>query len=202
MIRHYKLFLFSGFIVFVLPFVGIPQVWKSAVLFVIGGILIVISLSYRHILRAQSSNEDEVFVDSVQESKRGNYESEVDVAHSFPPHRVDEEIEDEDSDDLDDSEELEIEVLEIIDGDSDIEDLEEIEESDLEAGEVEEEVEEVVNLVSKEETTSYSEEDEQTQVIDNEEVVIEIKKKTKATKIETEEKPKRKRGRPRKIKEA
>lgn len=197
MIRHYKLFLFSGFIVFVLPFVGIPQVWKTAVLFVIGGILIVISLSYRHILRAQSSNEDEVFVDSVQESKRGNYESEVDVAHSFPPHRVDEEIEDEDSDDLDDSEELEIEVLEIIDGDSDIEDLEEIEESDLEVGEVEE----VVNLVSKEETTSYSEENVQTES-DDEEEVIEIKKKTKATKIETEEKPKRKRGRPRKIKES
>jgi len=191
MIRHYKLFLFSGFIIFVLPFLGIPQVWKSAALFIVGGILIIVALSYRHILRAQDSNEDEVYVDSVQESKREVYENEVDVAHSFPPNRVEEEVEEEEPKDSDESEELDIEVLEIIDGDSDIEDLEEIEESDLVTEEV---VEDIAVLSSKEEI--YAEEEIKPE--EKEEEVVEIKKKTK--KEEVEEKPKRKRGRPRKVK--
>lgn len=197
MIRHYKLFLFSGFIIFILPFLGIPQVWKSIFLFIIGGILIIISLSYRHILRAQNSNEDDVYVDSIQESKKEFYENDTEITRSFPSTQNAEESEDNFSEVDEEEIGAEIEVLEMIDGDAEIDDLEEF---DLVDGEVEEEV---IKVTSKEDILSYFGEGEQelNQLVSHDEELIVDKKKNPKKKEITEEKAKRKRGRPKKIKE-
>jgi len=187
MIRHYKLFLFSGFIIFILPFLGIPQEWKTAVSFIVGGILIIISLSYRHILRMQNSNEDEVYIDSLQESKKMMYQDEVEIYKSFPPKEqdsFDDKNIDEESAEIETEEEIEpeeeveieeeiIEIVEMEDGDVDsISDIEDIEHDNM---------------------PSFIEEEPEP------EKKPEPKKATKKKK-EADEKPKKKRGRPRKVK--
>lgn len=67
MIRNYKLFLGLGLITLVIPFLGIPEIFKNIILFAVGFILIILGLVYRSVSRRNSSFEEETFLESGED---------------------------------------------------------------------------------------------------------------------------------------
>lgn len=77
--KNYKLFLTLGIVILIVPFLGFPEVVGSVILFIIGVILIVVSLMYRtHFSMSFDDSHDErsetIYVDSnvqvVKEKKK------------------------------------------------------------------------------------------------------------------------------------
>ena len=65
MIGGYKLLLWIGILVIVLPFIGVPVFWKEIVLFFIGIILVSQSLFIQHKKKMfLDAKDEEVFVEN------------------------------------------------------------------------------------------------------------------------------------------
>lgn len=66
MIGGYRLLMWIGVIIIVLPFIGVPSLWKEIILFLIGIILIAQSLFIRHQEKMIVNNnpEEKVFVEN------------------------------------------------------------------------------------------------------------------------------------------
>ena len=70
MISNYKLFLWLGIILLLIPFLGIPQSWKDFILFVVGLILVAIGVFQRNHEKMgdRDEHEEEIFIESDNQS--------------------------------------------------------------------------------------------------------------------------------------
>lgn len=65
MTKHYRILFALGFIVFILPFLGIPDTYKVIIQFVVGFILILLSSLYRFWYKEnKKGHEEAVFEES------------------------------------------------------------------------------------------------------------------------------------------
>ncbi len=67
MIGGYRLLLWMGIIIIVLPFIGVPSLWKEIILFLVGLILVAQSLFIRHqekLLLYPRNKSETVFVEN------------------------------------------------------------------------------------------------------------------------------------------
>lgn len=98
MTKHYRILFSLGLIIFILPFLGIPDTFKTITQFVVGFILITISYLYRYWYREdkrgagesvfeESNGEDEEVVHYTEEDVVADEEDEVE--------EIEEEVEDE-----------------------------------------------------------------------------------------------------------
>lgn len=74
MIGGYRLLLWLGILIIVLPFVGVPSLWKEIILFLIGIILVGQSLFVRHQEKMIiHPKEEKVFVENNLDFKNEFY---------------------------------------------------------------------------------------------------------------------------------
>lgn len=67
MIGGYRLLLWMGIIIIILPFIGVPSSWKEIILFLVGIILVAQSLFIRHqekLLLHPQNRSEKVFVEN------------------------------------------------------------------------------------------------------------------------------------------
>jgi hypothetical protein len=65
MIGGYKLLLWIGILIIVLPFIGVPSFWKEIILFLVGIVLVAQSLFVRHQEKMfLDTKDEEVFVEN------------------------------------------------------------------------------------------------------------------------------------------
>ncbi|MFA7193523.1 MAG: hypothetical protein WC087_01235 [Candidatus Paceibacterota bacterium] len=65
MIGGYKMLMWIGILIIVLPFIGIPSLWKEIILFLVGMIFVAQSIFMRHEEKKYfEKKEDKVFIEN------------------------------------------------------------------------------------------------------------------------------------------
>lgn len=107
--KNYKLFLILGIIIILIPFLGFREIFTTILLFIVGVILVVVSLMFRATIMSSRDDEETIFMDShVEESDTEVEEGDIE--------EIDEE-EDEDEQvkeieiEIDEDDEIELKVI-------------------------------------------------------------------------------------------
>lgn len=104
MTRHYKILLILGILIFILPFLGIPDNWKNIGQFSIGLLIILLGLIYRHWYK--EDNEESPFLDSSEESFEDEDDNEYLTEEDIELESVEEGYDEEIDSDLEDVKEI------------------------------------------------------------------------------------------------
>jgi membrane protein implicated in regulation of membrane protease activity len=67
--RKHAFLLILGVLVFVVPFLGIPETWRATILFSLGALIIVMGLMFRFSARQRERKDSEIYYEENEPRK-------------------------------------------------------------------------------------------------------------------------------------